>query len=754
MSDIGWLPDEFGVYDNRTDNISGFSLGSTINYCRNNAYDWAFLWDRLSNYIYNQDRAPYFNIVTGKENGAMTPSNGTNFMEAISNGNTTVILCYVTPASSSPGFSGVETSFLDAQTRYNTATHATTTVHNGTGASLWNYRIILNSIECEHYLMVPLITARDTQGNVIQNIEWGTYISTYAQQYPCITGIYARYYYKPDLWQNSINNINLFFAVRPQRNKKYFDTPNTAGFPNYRRELYASDVVLGFSNYIFVIPAIQSSIVATSGLYTTALYGNVSTHDVFQFYVGDPINNIPPFLFIDAAMARQIITSVGLWWCDSVNSAQYEAHGKDTTSNAVHAVRITEGGATTKTDFTGEDIAKHWEDPGYLSLGGRSIIIGGTRDPQNEDPDPDDPDKPGRENPDPLPEDTPALNLEEPAYTGVGCFSTYYSLAMADVARLNNDLWTSDDDTITALIEGLRMWGTDPMQAVMSLRLYPFDVNQYVTHSAKQHIVFGRVSMPVASGWILENNASAILNLGWMAIKSRFNDFRDYYPYTQIKLYVPFIGMIDLNSSEVMNKKVEIQMIVDLTTGSCEVCLLANGKPLVYQSGNMGVEIPITLNTMAGTSQAIMQGIFEMATSGAMGTLEQTIQYISPASAMTSALTGELNSINFLGNESVGDIGNIAAQITLGASTSSQTGKSSPACNMANPLVPYFVITTPSWEIPENYAHTYGKICHKSGLASTFSGFTVCKNVDTTGITCTEMEQNMIKSLLESGVYL
>ncbi|MBR5786924.1 MAG: hypothetical protein IKY41_09545 [Clostridia bacterium] len=753
MSEKGWLPNEFGVYDTRTDGVSGFSLGSTLSYCIGKAFDWPFVWDKISNYIYNQNCAPYYNLMTGKQHGQHVASSGTDFMEEVSNGNTTVILCYA-PSNQSPSYSGVATSFYGPQTRHNRRNGSTATFNNGTGASLWQYRVILNSVECERYLVVPLITARDETGNLVQNVEWGTYMSTYANTYPFITQIYLNYYYKPDLWATNVSQVNFCFCVRPQRNKQYLDNTNEAGYPYYIREIYDSDVVLAFSHYIFNTPLLQST-PATLAAYTTSLYTDTATHNVYQFHDSIVGTGISPFLYITPAIARSIINSIGFWWCDSLTAVQNDAHGIDSTSDAVHAVRITEGGATTKTDFTGENIRAHWSDPGYLELGGHSIINGNRLDPQGEDPDPDDPNKPGREDPPSMPDDDPVLELDEPAYTGIGCFSTYYSMAMADVARLNNDLWTSDDSTITALIEGLRFWGTDPMQAVMSLRLYPFDVNAYISHSEKTHIKIGRVEMPVASGWILDNNATAILNMGWIAVKPQFNDFRDYYPYTQIKLYIPFIGMIDLNANEIMNKKVEIQMVVDITTGTCEVCILANSKPLVYQSGNMGVEIPITLNTMQGLSQSIMQGIFSMSATALMGGAEQLIHTGgAPLFPTITKTTYENERLNYLGNESSSDIGNIAAQLTLGASTSSQTGKSTPACNMANPLYPYIVITTPSWEIPENYAHTYGKVCHTSGLVSTFSGFTVCRNVDTTGINCTEMEQNMIKSLLESGVYL
>ena len=70
------------------------------------------------------------------------------------------------------------------------------------------------------------------------------------------------------------------------------------------------------------------------------------------------------------------------------------------------------------------------------------------------------------------------------------------------------------------------------------------------------------------------------------------------------------------------------------------------------------------------------------------------------------------------------------------------------------PLDSYVIVSRPSVEEPDNFAHTYGKVCHTTGLLNDMSGFTVCKNVDVTGITATEEERSMIKTFLESGVFI
>mgnify|MGYP006967290383 FL=1 len=54
-----------------------------------------------------------------------------------------------------------------------------------------------------------------------------------------------------------------------------------------------------------------------------------------------------------------------------------------------------------------------------------------------------------------------------------------------------------------------------------------------------------------------------------------------------------------------------------------------------------------------------------------------------------------------------------------------------------------------------NYGKTYGVPVHKTGTLNDYHGYTICNNVDTSGInTATSEEQALIKQFLESGVYL
>jgi hypothetical protein len=51
---------------------------------------------------------------------------------------------------------------------------------------------------------------------------------------------------------------------------------------------------------------------------------------------------------------------------------------------------------------------------------------------------------------------------------------------------------------------------------------------------------------------------NCIIPLGSMFIRPRYNSFLDYEPYTTIRLYIPYIGTIELAPSIYMNKTVHV----------------------------------------------------------------------------------------------------------------------------------------------------------------------------------------------------
>lgn len=741
------LPDISGLRDNIT-TISGLTIGSSVWHiyeANGNSLEWIY---QIPTFVYNNASCTYYRLTVGNDHDAGVASMGTDFIKADDFiGNKVGVMCYQDFECD-----GYRNCWIPPYvSRYNNPTAVDRVINTGSAPNKLNaQRVILESDSKEKYIGVPLIVAKNENGQSCPTSEFETYKNTYMENYPYITNIVIRYYYKSNLDIATVTQVNLSFALpRTKLTTKYlYFTPSQAGYPHYGVMNKGDSLITNFGSVIFRAPSITSAVY--NGRYTCALDETMGTHgSIYHLTTGDVANNIRPFLYIDINQAVNIINSTGMWWAESLDHVKYDAKGQDTTSDSVHAPKVTAGGATTTEDYHGTEISNHWTENGYRNLGGISLTY-----TQNVNPyEPEDRTDEATEDPDPLPNESTELELDTPQYTGVGCFSTYYCMTMGQIRRFNDDMWTSDETWLTSVIEGLRFWGSNPMEAIMSLRLYPFDIKDYVQTGSPVNIKLGRNVMPTAKGEILSANSTVLLDLGSMFIKPVFNDFRDFAPYTQMHLYVPFVGTITLNPNEFMYHIMNIKMVIDLTTGTCEVCVYADSRPMVYQTGTIAVDIPISLDTMSNLSSAIFSSILSMTGTAILNGAEGLIS--EGASFSHGRITAEEDTSDVMapkiGTET---ISNLAGQVFAGGSTISQSGKATPACCMANPLYPYLVVSTPMWERPENFDHTYGKICHTSGVLSNYYGYTICINVDTSSIQCTKMEQNLIKSLLESGVFL
>jgi hypothetical protein len=81
------------------------------------------------------------------------------------------------------------------------------------------------------------------------------------------------------------------------------------------------------------------------------------------------------------------------------------------------------------------------------------------------------------------------------------------------------------------------------------------------------------------------------------------------------------------------------------------------------------------------------------------------------------------------------------------------TGSAGAAAAEAN-YEPYITLRIPLSENPSNFSHTVGNLVNKTSVISALSGFTICRNVDTGGISsATEKEKSQIKKIMENGFY-
>lgn len=353
-------------------------------------------------------------------------------------------------------------------------------------------------------------------------------------------------------------------------------------------------------------------------------------------------------------------------------------------------------------------------------------------------------------------------------YGGTDGFVTQYVLTESQLQSFGANLWakffTKDfwESICVILPESLSINASDILNYVVSLREYPFDVTAVGNCASDDPIIFigrGIVGVTVTGNAIhrmLEYNGH--ISIESNPIKPYFGDFRDYEPCTRITLFVPFCGVVELTPSQVIGGTITLRYSIDFSTGAIQCTVQVNRGAFTTN-----------LNTLSGTVGANVQ----MSASNLTQVLQKgagMVANFSKSTALFAIGMGEVGAAEgaIASAESEQEIANAVGKYQHGASTA-QSAFSVPDLNGV-PVPVFgqsggfasFQITEPMiqrtyhyYELPSNYAHVYGYACNKTVTLSTLEGkgFTVCKNVDLSGIPATQDELTAIESLLTSGVY-
>jgi len=633
-----------------------------------------------------------------------------------------------------------------------------TTIFEGTAYDLSNVYPILASEGREHYIGLVSIVARNAQGTT-----WSGYYNNYPavrNNYPYIQSATITYWYKEDLASTAAPISCPISFVGIPKNVTIYGA--AGGDINYYKYTLTGQYSSFLGNTLLNAPRIVTQLHSQENYFSGFLYdADGFPYEHAKLYPGDIANSIHPFIYYEYEDVEKAANARGLPWAGGSTGLR-EWHGRDTTSTSCHLPVVNMDGTTTTNGYTGTNIGAHYDDAHTKSPTSPLVNTAGVTFNPVDDETPEYPTlKPGYE------ED---LQAAAPTFTGVGCFGTYYALTRLKVNNLNDFLWTLDDEGWDGLIKSLLFWGNNPADAVMSFKVYPFDVAIATGSTRNEPIMFGKLNTSIYA-IRLNDNSICILDLGetWINRSNLGlpNDFKAFSPYAIATLYIPYIGAVEFDINNFMDAVMKIQMVVDITTGTCTAIVYNNGMPYMYIPGTIGVDIPITQQSVTSIAAAVMETNMNSALHGSAGLLE-----IGVGELMNASISGNNNNeeatsspgdetvntgkarISGAASSGISGAAGILSKIFVNTADLVSRGSNSPGANMALSQYCYIIISQQEPIYPRNYAHTCGYPCHVSDRLENFTGFTKCQNVDTSGIACTEAERSMIKSILESGVYL
>lgn len=307
------------------------------------------------------------------------------------------------------------------------------------------------------------------------------------------------------------------------------------------------------------------------------------------------------------------------------------------------------------------------------------------------------------------------LNIYRPSDTQLQAFGA------ALWTNLFNTKWYDKDNVANLILNAV----SDPINFIVGLFMLPVSPDV----GASSGIFLGGINVNTVSAPKVSSQFKTI-NFGTMNIEELYGNYLDY-SHSQLSIYLPYVGVADIDVQEVNGGSITLQYTIDCFTGAC----VANVKCVKYTktpwgktyrnstvhsyTGNVAIQLPIS----AGSFDTMLSGLINVGLGLGMN---------QPAKAL----------------QGVGDmINGMAGDVTTRGSLSSNTGK---CCYQT----PYLMFTRPIESRPANLGKLHGYSAGVGGALGSFHGYVECSDIKLDGIIATDAELNELRQLCIDGIYI
>lgn len=378
----------------------------------------------------------------------------------------------------------------------------------------------------------------------------------------------------------------------------------------------------------------------------------------------------------------------------------------------------------------------------------------------------------GEVDPDPDDDDIEEDDLPTESFAAAG-FCRIYKPSIYQLNDLADYLWT-DQTFLQTVINHLKQIIENPIDAIISLSLVPCVPPTSEAAEVKVMYIPTGVYMPPVTNQFVE------VDCGTFALKEMYGSALDYNPYTSVQLYLPYVGIVQLDTDEVMGKILHVGYRIDVVTGVCCAYVKANDDVLYQFSGHCSIQQPITSADFSGyVGAAIAAGklVASIAAAGA-GAPEVAASLVgaqTPSISGTSSETRVTERNEKTGRQitsgtrtketvtenpgaSFGEVATKGISNTVGSVMNAKTivqhsgGFSGNSGYLAAVRRPYLIVTRPRIANPSNYGQFNGRPSMIYLNLGSCTGFTKVHSIQLTGIDATNPELSEIATLLTSGV--
>lgn len=290
-----------------------------------------------------------------------------------------------------------------------------------------------------------------------------------------------------------------------------------------------------------------------------------------------------------------------------------------------------------------------------------------------------------------------------------------YNPTEAQIKSFGAWLWSPN-----GFIDQLPKMFSNPSDAIIGLH------KVFVTPitGAEQNIKVGYLDSGVASKIV--TNQYVTIDCGTITLAEFFGNVFDYSPFTDVSLYLPFIGIVKLNNADVLRSTINIVYHADVINGNVLAEVKVNrdgaGGTLYQYTGNCAVQYPLS----SGSYMGMITGALSLG-AGIAGTIASGGNMIP---AMMGAAAG---------------LGRMHTDVSRSGSFSGNAG----AMGIKKP---YLIISRPQTELADKFTTFVGKPSNYTTTIGACKGFTKVDTVHIENVDATSSELDELNQILTNGI--
>lgn len=283
---------------------------------------------------------------------------------------------------------------------------------------------------------------------------------------------------------------------------------------------------------------------------------------------------------------------------------------------------------------------------------------------------------------------------------------------------------TTTEDILKEIVQALKRSISNPLDYVIGLNIIP---SQGLSIGSNQTIRFGFVNSNVTMPRLTDQYFA--VDCGSLQFDALCGDtFLDYAPYSKFSIYLPYIGVKDVDANDFVGHTISVMYRGDVVTGGVTAYILKDGSVMYQYSGCCALNVPLNADGWGSTIGAAVQIATSIAVGGMVG---------GAAGALAAADQGAAS---------------VATNPSLLSPQVQRSGAVSGGAGCMGVQYPFVIREAVRFHSTEGFNTVSGYPSYYYKSLSSMSGYTKCFDVHLTGIPGTRGEIAEIEKLLKEGV--